>query len=253
MSEPKEEQKAPPSKRMLTTIGVAIAAVGIIALLSPRTDTPDFQEYEAGKERKQAFFSYFLPIIQERNQEIATLREEVLALQQKADDLSRSEKRKLKRVAESYKIKEFDAGNAQHWQLLLKRLDVVPPSLALAQAANESAWGTSRFARTANNYFGQWCFEPGCGVVPNQRDQGKSHEVAKFSSPQKSVESYFNNLNTHNAYQPLRSLRAQLRANDQPITGVQLAHGLERYSERGEEYIAEIQSMIRYNKLEEHD
>ena len=144
-------------------------------------------------------------------------------------------------------------GTPAEWETLLRRVDVVPPSLALAQAANESAWGTSRFARDGNNYFGQWCFEQGCGLVPKRRDEGRAHEVATFSSPVESVERYMANLNTHDAYRPLRERREQLRESEAPITGIQLAAGLEKYSERGEEYIAELRSMIRFNNLGAYD
>ena len=127
---------------------------------------------------------------------------------------------------------------------------MIPNSLALVQAANESAWGTSRFARDANNYFGQWCFTRGCGLIPANRIEGAHHEVQRFSSPKESVASYLNNLNTHNAYAQLRSIRSNAVKNGEPITGYLLAAGLGKYSERGEAYIEEIRTMIRVNHLE---
>jgi len=116
-------------------------------------------------------------------------------------------------------------------------VDTIPPSLALAQAANESAWGTSRFARQAHNYYGQWCFEKGCGIVPDRRDANKSHEVAAFDSPRESVARYLHNLNSNSA----------------PVTGIALAAGLGKYSERGADYISELRSMIEFNKLSKYD
>ena len=90
------------------------------------------------------------------------------------------------KTADEYGMKDFDVANDVSWPLLLNRVDVIPPSLALAQGANESAWGTSRFSKEGNNYFGQWCFKLGCGLVPRQRDSGAQHEVAKFDSPRQS-------------------------------------------------------------------
>jgi Bax protein len=130
---------------------------------------------------------------------------------------------------------------------------VVPPSLALSQAANESAWGTSRFARSGHNYFGQWCFTTGCGVVPRHRTAGKQHEVAVFASPAAAVASYLHNLNSHPAYQRLREIRLQQRQQHQVVSGLALAAGLEKYSERGEDYIRELRAMIRHNRLSQYD
>jgi Bax protein len=130
---------------------------------------------------------------------------------------------------------------------------VIPPSLVLAQAANESAWGTSRFARRGNNLFGQWCFSQGCGLVPRGRVEGASHEVASFSSPYRSVRSYIQNLNRHPTYQLLRDIRLKARNRDDIASGPSLAAGLLGYSERGEDYVEEIRNMIRHNNLDYYD
>jgi Bax protein len=150
-------------------------------------------------------------------------------------------------------VKKFTIDDDASWHQLLVNVDVLPPSLVLSQAANESAWGTSRFAKLGNNYFGQWCFEHGCGLVPKKRDSDKAHEVAAFNSPKESLESYMQNLNSHPAYQPLRNIRAQLRREKQAVTGMALAAGLTSYSERGQEYIAELRAMIKFNKLSKYD
>ena len=128
------------------------------------------------------------------------------------------------------------------------RVDTVPASLVLAQAANESAWGTSRFARRANNFFGVWCFTPGCGITPNRRDAGKTHEVRRYKSVQASVNHYIRMINTNNAYRELREIRAELR-DENRVNGLGLADGLLRYSERGPAYVRELKQMIRYNNL----
>ncbi|MDX8381543.1 MAG: glucosaminidase domain-containing protein, partial [Ghiorsea sp.] len=156
----------------------------------------------------------------------------------------------------NWKQEDFDdAGNAKErnkdgstpWAALLKRVDTVPLELVLSQAANESAWGTSRFARKANNLFGQWCFTKGCGLVPSRRNAGSTHEVAAFKSPQLSVRSYLRNLNTGRVYKDLRTIRAQKRAQGKTATAFELAEGLNKYSERGQAYVKEIRSMIKYN------
>ena len=148
---------------------------------------------------------------------------------------------------------EGETGSEQQFTGLRHKLDVIPPSLILAQAANESAWGTSRFATKGNNLFGQWCFSKGCGLVPRGRAEGASHEVAKFSSPYRSVRAYIQNLNRHPTYQLLRDVRLEDRRDNAPLSGLELAEGLLGYSERGEEYIEEIRAMIHYNNLEFYD
>ncbi len=213
---------------------------------------PEFRNYPAGPERKKVFFEYFLPILRQVNQSISEDRLELTVIFHKQERTRRDEKW-LQKKAEHYGMPTFDANSQADWNELFARLDTIPVSLALAQAANESAWGTSRFARQGSNYFGQWCFKAGCGLIPEKRDQDASHEVASFKSPRESVERYFLNLNTHPAYQEFRQLRASLRASNSPVTGMQLAETLTRYSARGEDYVNELKSMIRGNKLSELD
>jgi len=143
-----------------------------------------------------------------------------------------------------------------HYELvkeLVRRVDVIPTSLVLAQAANESGWGTSRFAREGNNIFGQWCFDEGCGLVPNRRGEDASHEVRAFASVDAAVRAYFRNLNTHPSYEDLRTLRASMRMQGLKLNSMVLARGLTRYSERGMDYVEELQDMIRINELRERD
>ena len=214
---------------------------------------PEFREIPAGRERKAAFFGYFLPIVEKQNRSILTTRQKLADWYLNRDEISSGDASEINTVAIRYRIHDFDVENDKSWQELLNRVDVVPPSLALAQAANESAWGTSRFARQAYNFYGQWCFKQGCGLVPKKRDAGKTHEVAAFDSPQESVKMYIRNLNSNSAYKSLRDVRAQLRQLNKPVTGHALAAGLKRYSERGMEYVSELRSMIEYNKLARYD
>lgn len=196
-----------------------------------------------------AFFDYFRPLIEDNNRSIRELRSRLLDWHQHRSDLGWSARLQVERIAGEYGIATFEISNEAHWKTLLRRVDIIPTSLALAQAAMESAWGTSRFAREVNNYFGQWCFKKGCGVVPDNRKEGARHEVADFDSPKESVASYFRNLNSYYAYKPFRELRARLRAENKPITGVALADGLTLYSERRANYIEELRFFMRQNQL----
>jgi Bax protein len=214
---------------------------------------PDFGKFDAGPPRKAAFFDYFSLLIEKRNGSVVKSRQALLTLHQELSDLDNDEKHQVKSMAAYYRINNFDIENDDDWQELLARVNAIPVSLALAQAANESAWGTSRFAREANNFYGQWCFQKGCGLVPARRDKNKTHEVAAFKSPEESVERYIHNLNSHNAYKTLRKIRNRLRTENKLITGIELAEGLLHYSERGKEYIKELQSMIKFNKLTRFD
>ena len=132
---------------------------------------------------------------------------------------------------------------------LWQKVDIVPPSLALGQAAEESGWGTSRFAAAGNAIYGQWTWGSNAMVPEQQRKELGNYGIAAFESIQESVSSYMLNLNTHNAYSDLRQKRAQLRKNGQKITGSVLAEQLTRYSERGEEYVKGLKSLMEYNRL----
>jgi len=123
---------------------------------------------------------------------------------------------------------------------LLERIDVIPTSLILAQSAEESGWGTSRFVRQGNALFGQWAWGDDEGIVPKGREEGKTHVIKAFGSLMDSVRAYARNINSHPAYQSLRERRAALRADGQMITGWELAETLTKYSERGAEYVDSI-------------
>lgn len=215
------------------------------------TGLPDFAGYADVSEKKNAFFSFLYPRIVLANSRILIERQYLETLSRQ-DTLSASESAWLARQAERLRVDE-EPGSDEMFRRLRSRLDVIPPSLIMAQAANESAWGTSRFALKGNNLFGQWCFSKGCGVVPQGREEGKSHEVAAFSSPYRSITGYIQNLNRHPAYQQVRDLRRSARDANRFPSGTALAAGLSSYSERGEEYISEIRSMISFNKLGEYD
>lgn len=212
---------------------------------------PDFSAYTNVEARKAAFFAYLAPIVREENDRIRDLRRR---LNRVAAELSGEgstdwwDRRFLERQAKRYSVEAEDLHTVV--DTLQRRVDIVPTSLALAQAAKESGWGTSRFARTANNLFGQWCFSSGCGMVPRKRPPGATHEVRAFDSVSESVRSYLHNLNTHHRYRDLRLKRASLRAEGEPLSGVELAETLAGYSERRDDYVEEVLAMIIANDLE---
>lgn len=199
------------------------------------------------QQKKMVFFRLLAPLILVANENI--LLERRLIETAPLDDVV------LQRIALKYKITqdaETPLTEAQR-QTLLQEVDIMPPSLVLAQAAEESGWATSRFTVEGNAFFGQWDFS-GKGMIPKQqRKELGNYGLARFDTPQASVEGYMLNLNTNNAYKKLRKLRANLRTENKPITGLELAGTLDKYSERGQAYIDGIREMIRYNKLDQVD
>lgn len=242
----------PPAAVALMVVWGLVFVVGlVVSMPSP----PDFAAFSDASAKKQAFFEYLEPRIVAANERILAERERVLALSESfeaAGELSFFERISLDELSSTYLDEDADQDlpQAERLQKLRRRVDAIPPALALAQAAKESGWGTSRFAREGYNYFGQHCFDAGCGFTPQRRAAGRRHEVARFRSPSIAVERYALNLNSHPRYQRFRELRADLRAGGQQPTGQRLADGLSGYSERGAEYVGEIKGLIRHNGLE---
>jgi Bax protein len=240
--------------RLATPMGISALTgvlIATLALLATRPDPmPDFQVYEAGPERKSVFFDFVQPLVEEANQAVLEDRRRLEELATE-ETLSWIDRRWLVALADDYAVEHEDLEDAELARELLGRVDVVPVALALAQAAKESGWGTSRFARNGNNLFGEWCYEPGCGLVPRARADGREHEVERFRSAQASVESYVLNLNTHWGYEDFRHKRMQLRNSGLPLTGLALVDSLARYSERRGAYVEEIKRLIRFNDLPE--
>lgn len=224
--------------------------VGIVWFsLQARTTMPDFRQHVAGPDRKSAFFEFVRPLIQAENERVRQDRKRLLAIAADTDP-GFFDRRWLSRIAREYAIVEPDADDPALVDSLLLHVDTVPLSLALAQSAKESGWGSSRFARNGYNLFGEWCFDEGCGMVPRARSEGRSHEVRSFRSPRHSVASYFNNINTHPKYRSFRVERARLRAENKRLSGIALAEKLSQYSERRDAYVEELQQLIRSNDLE---
>ena len=213
---------------------------------------PNFSSFKNVKEKKEHFFQFMLPKIRLANTKIRVERSSLQDVFDRNKDeliLSDADKKFLGALKLKYKISEeleaLDSINA-----LLTKIDEVPASLVLAQSANESGWGTSRFAIEARNMFGIWCFREGCGIKPLQRAAGRKYEVAKYETIQASVEAYMLNINSHPAYRELRRIRSEARADNSYLSGMALAEGLETYSARGEKYVKEIKQLIRINKLQ---
>ena len=215
------------------------------------SEVPDFAAIPDIATRKREFFNYMLPMVRKANDKVRAERRQLLAIAQKLNagtTIDQSELDLIGGLQLRYRAgKQPDLPGAV--EALLARVDVVPASLVLAQAANESGWGSSRFARQANNMFGVWCFRQGCGLKPLSRDEGLTHEVARYDSVQDSIEAYIHTINSHGAYAELRDIRAGSRRVAGLFTGHALAEGLQRYSERGDDYVKEIQLLIRANNL----
>lgn len=193
--------------------------------------------------KKNIFLRLILPLILVSNENILRERNVV-----KNAKLTSPE---LIAIALKYRVIEDKTAalSSKHKQLLLKRVNTIPPSLALAQAAEESAWGTSRFALEGNAFFGQWDFS-GNGIKPKQqRTELGNYGIARFDSPLASVEGYMLNINSTSAYKSLRDLRAKQVAAKKAFSGTLLAGTLIKYSERGEAYIKGLRELISYNKL----
>ena len=213
---------------------------------------PDFSSFKDVKRKKQAFISFLKPIIDEQNALQIRRKIQLDALKQTHNagkPFSKQGMKVLNDLLKTYRIPK-DTKLDQAFEILETRVNTIPGSMVIAQAASESAWGTSRFAKQAKNYFGQWCFKEGCGIVPAKRGAGATHEIAKFQSVESSVRAYFKNLNTYKTYRDFRKLRLKATQNSQPLTGLNLVEGLKHYSERGNDYIEDLKSIIRFNQFD---
>ncbi len=219
------------------------------------TDLPTgMTALESPDDRKALFVKTLLPLILMTNERIEKDRDRLLrlhALKQSGESLAPQDRLWLAELAVQYGMAVEGEVNTRS---LLQRVDVVPASLALAQAAEESGWGTSRIAQKGNALFGEQTWKPeDAGIAPRNRRQGDTYRFRAFDDPKGSVESYIRNLNTHRAYAQFRQMRASLHAKDKPIEGLTLANALVSYSERGDDYIRTIRSLIRVNNLSDFD
>ncbi len=225
----------------------------VVSEQTPISVFPDFAAVVEIDERKQQFFQFLKDYIDAANAEVLETRQQLKRYDEIAASGSRfspTERAWILALADEYDV---DTSELFEWEItseLMRRVDEVPLAMALAQAANESAWGTSRFALEGNNIFGQWCFESGCGLVPLQRQGSASYDVRKFESIGESVRAYIKNINSQYSYEGLRELRARMRRRNEPLNAFDLADGLAAYSERGENYVDEVQNLIVQNELD---
>jgi len=199
---------------------------------------------DTGKKR-ELFIKIVLPLILDENEKITKDRKKLFKIINKNFNTV-GERVWLKRRFKEYSIKDQDLAK------LKMRMDIIPVSIALAQAANESGWGTSRFALEGNALFGQWTWSKK-GISPKNKDPDQSHKVLQFQILKASVRAYKNNLNTHRAYQEFREERAKLRQENSIIDGLKLAKYLKKYAATGEKYVAILEDIIEKNSLTDFD
>ena len=201
----------------------------------------DLDELQSTKLKKETFIKIVLPLIVAENERIQADREKLKVLSEKkfTTDL---EKQWLRQKLLEYKVKKGDLKE------LLVRMDIIPTSIALAQAAKESGWGTSRFALEGNAIFGQWTWS-GQGIAPLDRASNKNHKILKFPILRASVKAYQNNLNTHKSYSKFRQKRLNLRNKNKKISGLDLTETLNNYAQTGSEYTKILNQIIRQNRL----
>tara|TARA_Y100000590_G_scaffold427265_1_gene537209 strand:+ start:238 stop:1365 length:1128 start_codon:yes stop_codon:yes gene_type:complete len=200
---------------------------------------------ENTKKRKNLFIQIILPLILEENNQIKYDRRKLFSILNKNNN-SKAEIKWLKKKFKQYGVKNKDL-------LTLKiRMDEIPTSLAIAQAAKETGWGTSRFALEGNALFGQWTFS-GEGIKPKSIDKDKSHKIMKFQILQASIRAYQRNLNTHSSYRKFRKLRAVSRDNEEELDSLILAESLDQYAATGKEYTKILIKIIKQNSLKDFD
>lgn len=192
-------------------------------------------------EKKRRFFAFMRPIVEGENARVARQRARLLEARRTGLD-----RQWVRKIARHYRVAW--TGSDASWRALLARVDTLPVELALAQSAQESQWGTSRFAIHGNNMFGQWCYAKECGVVPLERAAGATHKVAVFAHVNEAVRNYLFNINVGHAYAGLRRIRATFRKQGREPEAETLAAGLGRYAEGREVYVNLIKRMIRANR-----
>ena len=205
----------------------------------------ELKQLESSKIRKDLFIKIVLPLVLSENNRIKRDRSTLFKILNKNNN-TKSEKDWLKKKFKQYGVVSKDLST------LKIRMDIIPVSLAIAQAAKETGWGTSRFAIEGNALFGQWTYS-GKGIKPAGSDKNDKHKIATFSVLKASVRAYQRNLNTHSSYREFRKARAIQRDNDESLNSLELANFLNEYAETGEEYTKIIKKIIEQNSLKDFD
>ena len=200
---------------------------------------------ENTKKRKELFIQIILPLIIKENNFIKLDRIKLFGVLNKNKNTT-AEKNWLEKKFKQYGVVNKDLST------LKIRMDEIPVSMAIAQAAKETGWGTSRFAQEGNALFGQWTWS-GDGIKPAGAEDDSTHKVMKFKVLQASVKAYQRNLNTHSSYRQFRSARADFRDRKKPLDSIALTEHLDKYAETGKEYVRILQQIIRQNELADFD
>ena len=205
----------------------------------------DLKKLKSTQKKKDTFIKIVMPLILDENDKILEDRNKLFKILGKPSN-TRGEKVWLKRRFKDYKVDGEDIAE------LKLRMDAIPTSLAIAQAAKESGWGTSRFALDGNAMFGQWTWSEE-GIEPSEKTKNQGHKILKFPMLQSSVKAYMKNLNTHRGYSELRNERAELRRKNQNISGLDLVDYLYNYAQTGSEYVKILKKIIQQNNLTDFD
>ncbi|MDP8204420.1 MAG: glucosaminidase domain-containing protein [Candidatus Tenebribacter mawsonii] len=216
------------------------------------TSVPNFSHSLTYEENIESFLSFIRPIIKSENSYIMHDRIKLINL------ITKFEKEKLdieninwlNNKAEYYKLHNFSHTNKKELSYLLTRIDVIPELMVISQAAIESAYGTSGFAKRANNLFGMRTLSSSKGIVPKKRAEGSRFYVAKYETVNQSIQCYLRNLNTHKAYYDLRKIRKNFRETNEPIDAYKLANELTKYSTEGNVYVQKIRRTMKKHENE---
>jgi Bax protein len=202
----------------------------------------DLNNIKSVKEKKETFLKILLPLIVAENEKIKKDREYLLKILKEND--SDESKKWLNKKYKAYKVSDRKISE------LIEKIDIIPTSIALAQAAKESGWGTSRFALEGNAVYGQWTWN-GEGIEPLEKTKDQKHKILKFPLLRASVKAYITNLNTHRGYKSFRVKRAMLREKNKKLVGLELIHELDNYAQTGEKYTKTLEKIIKQNDLDE--
>ena len=205
----------------------------------------EIKKIENTKKRKELFIQIILPLVIKENNNIKLDRKKLFTI------LNKSKNTQIEKDWLKSKFKQYGVVNKDLSTLKI-RMDEIPVSMAIAQAAKETGWGTSRFAQEGNALFGQWTWT-GEGIKPAGADDNSTHKVMKFKVLQASVKAYHRNLNTHSSYKDFRSARAQLRNDEKQLDSLILSEYLDKYAETGKEYVKILKQIIRQNNLSDFD
>tara|TARA_B100000780_G_scaffold272466_1_gene234747 strand:- start:196 stop:1320 length:1125 start_codon:yes stop_codon:yes gene_type:complete len=235
-------------EELFKSTNYSLADVRKNKLVKPVTLTllpSEIKNIENTKQRKNLFIQIILPLVIQENNNIKLDRKKLFSILNKSKNV-RAETNWINKKFKQYGVINKDLST------LKIRMDEVPISLTIAQAAKETGWGTSRFAQEGNALFGQWTWS-GEGIRPASADTDSKHKVMKFKVLQASVKAYQRNLNTHSSYREFRSTRAEMRDERKNLDSIILSENLDKYAETGKEYVRIIQQIIRQNKLTDFD